>query len=100
MLWREVVTLISTTSATNAAGTSITTPTSRDVFANKKSIGRNEFYQAAATGLKPQLMFEIRAIDFSDEQTLGYNGKSYVIIRTYTKNDEIIELTCTGVVNQ
>ncbi|MCI3922492.1 phage head closure protein [Paenibacillus sp. TRM 82003] len=71
----------------------------RQIYANKKSIRQSEFYQAAANGMKPELMFEVRSIDYVDEKELYYNDKPYTIIRTYTKNGEITELVCAGLVN-
>jgi SPP1 family predicted phage head-tail adaptor len=98
MLFRDVINLVAVTTGENSMGDVIETETTRQVFANKKSIRQSEFYQAAATGLKPELMFEIRSIEYAEEQKLQYNGKTYTIIRTYSKNDELIELICSGMV--
>ena len=80
-------------------GDLIDTETEKQVFANKKSIRQSEFYQASAQGLKPEIMFEIREIDYADELKLIFDGKGYNIIRTYAKNGEIIELICNRLVN-
>lgn len=79
-------------------GDPIETETPRQVFANKKSIRQSEFYQAAQTDLSPELMFEVRFSDYNEETKLGYNAKTYQIIRVFTKNDEMIELICSGLV--
>ncbi len=99
MLFRDVINLIGVTYGENDIGDTIETLISRQVFADKQSIRQTEFYQAQATGLKPELMFVIRSIDYQDEKKLSYNGKEYNIIRTYDKNGELIELICEGVVN-
>ncbi len=99
MLFSDVIELISITYTENDMGDIIEQENSRQVFANKKSIRQNEFYQAAASGLKPEIMFEIRSIEYNGEKKLIYNNKEYVIIRTYDKNNEITELICQGVVN-
>lgn len=99
MLFRDVINLISVTMGENELGDPVETETPRQVFANKKSIRQMEFYQAMATGLKPELMFEVRSIDYAEEPKLQFGIKTYLIIRTYTKNDEITELICIGVVN-
>lgn len=99
MLFRDVIELISTTPGEDEIGNPIRIPTPREVYANMKSIRQSEFYQAAATGLKPELMFEIRSVDYQGEKEMSYNEKKYSIIRTYDKNGEIIELICGGVVN-
>lgn len=99
MLFREVINLIGVTAAENAMGDIVETETSRQVCADKKSIRQSEFYQAAATGLRPELMFIVRSIDYEQEPKLEYNNKKYTIIRVYDKDDEFAELICEGVVN-
>ncbi len=99
MLFRDVVKLISVAVTENDMGDIIETPTEREVFADKQSIRQSEFYQAAATGLRPELMFVVRSIDYNGEPKLKYNGKEYTIIRTYDKDGELIELICQGLVN-
>jgi len=99
LLWKDVINLISTTPDKNAAGDAIDIENPRQVFANKRSIRQAEFYQAMATGLRPELMFEVKSIDYNQEGQLEYNGKKYTIIRTYDKNGEITELICQGLVN-
>lgn len=79
-------------------GDIISTEKFTKVYANKKSIRQTEFYQAQATGLKPELAFEIHSIEYENQEILEYNLKKYTIIRTYDKG-EFIELICQGVVN-
>lgn len=99
MLFRDVIQLLSVVKSENDIGDTILSKVPRQVFANQKSIRQSEFYQAMATGLKPELMFEIRSIDYLNEETLEYNNKQYSIIRTYSKNGEMIELICQGLVS-
>ncbi|MGJ9381529.1 phage head closure protein [Salipaludibacillus sp. CF4.18] len=98
MLWRDTVDFLTVTYMENDMGDSIEAETSRTVFANKKSIRQSEFYQAAMTDLRPELMFEVRSEDYEDETKLKFNNKDYDIIRVFTKNGEITELTCQGLV--
>lgn len=100
MLFRDVVKLISVTTTENDMGDIIETPVEREVFADKQSIRQSEFYQAAATGLRPELMFVVRSVDYNGEQKLKYNDKEYAVIRTYDKDGELTELVCQGVVNR
>lgn len=67
----------------------------REVFANKKSVRQSEFYQASTVGLKPELVFEIRSIEFNNDEKVRYNEKEYSIIRAYEKG-ETTELTVTS----
>ncbi len=62
------------------------------VFAELKSIGRSEFYQAAGTGYKPEKIFEVHAFEFGDHEYVKHDGTIYKVIRTYSNNPEIIEL--------
>jgi len=98
MLWRDTVDLVSITYTENAMGDSIETETSKTIYANKKSIRQSEFYQAAMTDLRPELMFEVRSEEYDDEPKLIFNNKSYNIIRAFSKNGEIVELTCQGLI--
>lgn len=98
MLFKDVIKLISVTYTENEIGDSVETPVEREVLADKQSIRQNEFYQAAATGLKPEIMFEVRTVEYQDEQKLSYNDKKYNIIRTYDKGGELTELICSGLV--
>jgi len=100
MLFRDVISLISFTDVINDMGDSVRTPVERSgIFADKKSIRQSEFYQAAAAGLRPEMMFVIRSGDYQGELTLKYGSTQYTIIRTYDKNGEFIELICQGLVN-
>lgn len=97
MLYKDIIELITVTTTQNELGDDIESKTYKQVYANKKSIRQNEFYQAMNNGLKPEIMFEIRSIDYNNEQILRYNNKEYSIIRVYDKG-EITELICQGLV--
>lgn len=100
MMWRDVVELISiVTESQDEYGDPIDDVTSYNVFANKKSIRQSEFYQAHAFGLKPEIMFEVRTMEYLEQPKLVHNGKTYQVIRTYSKNNEITELICAGLSN-
>ena len=100
MLFKDVISLITITTTENELGDTIEVPTERQVFADKQSIRQSEFYQAAATGLRPELMFVGRSIDYYQEPKLKHGDKAYTIIRTYDKDGELTELICQGVVNK
>ena len=99
MLFRDVVKLVGTTWGEDEWGYPIEIPTRRQVFANRKSVRQSEFYQAAIAGLKPEIMFEVRTVEYRGEKSLEHEGTEYNIIRTYDKNGEITELICAGLVN-
>ena len=93
-MWRDVIDLGNLTE-TIVYGEPIQSMEWREVFANKKSVRQSEFYQASNVGLKPELVFEIRSIEFSNDEKVRYNGKEYSIIRAYDKG-ETTELTITS----
>ena len=97
--WSEVIKLVKITYENNEYGDPKRKSTKRQVFANKKSIRQSEFYQAAVSDFRPELMFIVRYIDYEGEEELIYNDKQYNIIRTYSTQDEFIELICQGVVS-
>lgn len=84
MLWRDAVDLL----VIGPDGSEAPRP----VFANKKDVRQTEFYQAAAAGLKPDIMFEIRCAEYNDEMAFRHNGKLYYILRTYSKDSELYEV--------
>lgn len=103
MAWTDIAYLISLTQTTNDPGDVVTQDDERVVYVNKKSIRQAEFYQAAAAGLRPEIMFEIRSIEYQGERKLSYEispgvTRTYNIIRTYDRPDEITELVCSGLV--
>jgi len=99
MLFNEQLILIAITSTVNALGDPVQTETETTVFADKASVRQSEYYQAAATGLRPELMFIVRTCDYSQQPLAEWNSKQYKIIRTYDKTDETTELLVQGVVN-
>lgn len=98
MMWRDVVDLITTKHITDSDGFSKDVPDVRkDIYANKKSIRQSEFYQSYALGIKLDIMIEINTADYNGEELLEYESQMYRIVRTYSKNGEIVELLCTAV---
>ena len=97
-MWREVIELGNTVE-TVEYGEVIQITDYRKVYADKQSVRQSEFYQGASTGLKPELMFEIRSIEFNNDEKVrfpaGENGREYAIVRTYDKG-ETTELTVTS----
>ena len=93
-MWRDVIELGNSVEEVEF-GEVISTIVYRKVYANKKSIRQSEFYQGASTGLKPELLFEIRTVEFGNDEIVLFNGKKYSIIRTYV-NGETTELTVTS----
>ncbi len=94
MYFRDVVTLIGVTESTAANGSLVETPTSKTVMADKQSVKRTEFYQAQTAGFKPEVVFVIKACEYTDQPQLTHGTTTYDIIRTYEVENECLELVC------
>lgn len=76
--------------------------TRRQVYAEEMSVGQNEYYQAFAVGLKPEVKFILENfMDYKDEKLVEYvpfmgdpsKPVRLTVLRTYNAGDQI-ELTC------
>jgi len=70
------------------------------------SVGRYEHYQAAAHGLRPELVFVVYRWGYEGAKEVVFEGKSYHVLRTYEPKQskglagyETVELVCEGVIN-
>lgn len=96
MLYRDIVDLIVFHDEQDSDGFPIEVEDSRKtVYADKKGVRQSEFYLAAAQGINIAKAFEMSSDDYNGERKLEYNGVPYYIVRTYDKNDETVELTCS-----
>ena len=106
-MFKDIATLKYLITTIDDAGyeTEAQTTVSYDVFVNKKSVARAEFYSALQSALKPTQIFELRAEEWELTRHLEnskevyatqliYNGATYEIIRAFSKNDSMVELTC------
>lgn len=62
-------------------------------FINKKSVTRKEFYEAQASGYKPELLVIMSLHEYSGQEYLKIDGAEYKVIRSYTRGLDMIELT-------
>lgn len=100
-MYNEVITLLGKENYENVPGQGRKkTQQKKEIFAEVLSIGQQEFYQAQATGLKPELKFEIADyLDYENEKELIYENVKYQVLRTYRKNKTQLEITVYGGVN-
>jgi len=98
-MYDSVITLISETDTVDEYGDTVTTQTTRNIFAEVQSISQTEFYQAQALGLKPEIKFVIADFaDYQNEEKLKYTPfggteQTYNILRTY-RNKQTLEIVC------
>lgn len=99
-MWSDICYLGETKEFTNEYGDNIEEVEYDDyIFCNTLAIGMREFYQAQATGLKPEVKIEIKKIEYNNERYVKFEDEEYTVIRTYPANSEDIELTLTRGVN-
>lgn len=95
-MYNDILKLRSYAEITNDYGIQERTVTERQVFAQVKSIGQSEFYQAQAEGLKPELKFVLADYgDYQGEKEIEYDNKIYSVLRTYRTGNQI-EITVYG----
>jgi len=109
--WSDIITLVGVSSPEDDTDMEgfyrPPTETRRDIYANKRSVGINEFYKAAHAGYSAELKFIVRSCEYYGENYVEYAGKRYKVLRTYdttsvgsarhqrTYSGEFIELTLT-----
>lgn len=95
-MYNDVITLLTITEAANNIGDLVETITKKEVFAQVRSIGMKESYEALAVGLKPELTFVLADYyDYDDQEFIEYNSVRYRVLRTYRKASNEIEIVVT-----
>jgi len=90
----DVLTLITTIPGTrDKNGVIQAKKEERDVFCDRQSITRAEFFDAGRAGLNPEFMARVARVDYSGETVARYRGKGYAVYRTYLpEGSDYIEL--------
>lgn len=93
----ELITLLKTKDKLDADGYKIGTEilSECEVFAEEKSITREEYFKAMQSGVSAVIAFSVDRDDYDGEDALDYNGERYYIYRTYSANIYDIELMCS-----
>lgn len=99
MTYDHELTLIGETYTEDEIGTQIPVETETVILCGLKSIGRAEFYNAATTGLKPEITFIVHAYEYSGQKKVKFGGNYYSVIRTYEPSFEELELTCERIIS-
>lgn len=97
MYWRDVATLVAITKEPDDDGYKAEHKELTEVFVDVQSVKRSEFYAARQSGIKIDLVFLVRAVDYSGEERVEFDGKTYAVVRAYTKAGEIYELNCSEI---
>lgn len=75
----------------------IVDPVRLPILCGKKSIGRNEYYNAATAGMRPEIVFVIHGYEYDGQTLVEFEEKQYNVVRTYQVDFEELELTCERV---
>lgn len=68
-----------------------------ELYAEQRSIGQKEFYQAQTEGEKPEIKFVIPDYwDYDNQPFVIHNNIRYKVLRTYRNNRNELEITCYG----
>jgi len=94
-MYNEVITLLKRTYSVDEYGDTAETVSTRDVFAEIRSIGMREKYEALQAGLDPEYTFILADyFEYENEDECTYEGQLYRIIRTF-RNGQTMELVVT-----
>jgi len=78
----------------DAIGNQIPLESETTILCDLKSISRSEFYNAAVTDLKPEMIFVVHTCEYNAQEKVIFGGVRYNVIRTYAVGTEELELTC------
>lgn len=79
----ETLTLVSFDYELDEYGVRRDTEHEAEAFCKVNSVTRAEYFQGGRNGLNPELVFTVAAVDYSGEPVCKFDGKQYVIYRTY-----------------
>lgn len=88
----DTLNLFTTTYTNNQYGVPVATQEKHEVFCERHSVSRSEFFNAGRNGLNPQFVFTVFKGDYQGETVCEYDGAAYSIYRTYETDDDYIEL--------
>ena len=99
-MFDSVIKLMSESKVVDKYGDTIVEVTELSVFAELKSIGQSEFYQAQSLGLKPEIKFVLPDyLEYKGEKRIKFQGfgdaeeHEYTVLRTF-RNSNMLELVC------
>lgn len=88
----DVCMLIAETYTKDALNQHIPAETERQVFCNVFNVTRAEFVAAGQAGLNPDLKLTMFFGDYNGEKIVKFHGERYGVYRTFTPDEETVEL--------
>lgn len=98
-MYENLIKLVSEQKSADDYGDTVIETVERNVLAELRSITQTEFYQAQASGLKPEIKFVIADyLDYQNEKIIKYapymgEEEVYTVLRTYRNNNQL-EIVC------
>ena len=95
-MYNEVITLLHVNTHVNEYGDTVKTTESKEVFAQVRSAGMKESYEALALGYKVEYTFVLADYyDYDGQEYVEYQNKAYKVLRTFRKGNNELELVVT-----
>lgn len=66
-----------------------------EVFCSRFDLYATDFYSAAMQDLKVSMILILDAESYNNEKEVIYDNQRYTIIRTYRREDGLLEVTCS-----
>lgn len=83
----DVIQLLTETYTQDEYGNELATTTTKEVFAEVKSITQSEFFKAGETGHRPAFRFDVFQGDYANEKLCTYKDAEYYIYRAFLRGD-------------
>lgn len=97
-MWAGTCQLISTEVQRDDYGVQQTTEKKRKVFCNVFSMGDASYYAAAAAGIHPEAVLQIRKSAYGGERLVEFEGARLKVERVDRSSTDFVRLTLTEVV--
>lgn len=88
------VKLISQNISYSEIGVPVSTSSTTELIGNFQTVSAQEFYRGGELGIKPEFIIKVWDAEYNGETLLEYDGKRYIIYRTYLASDGRRELYC------
>lgn len=88
------VKLISQNISYSEIGVPVSTSSTTELIGNFQTVSAQEFYRGGELGIKPEFIIKVWDAEYNGETLLEYDGKRYIIYRTYLVSDGRRELYC------
>lgn len=95
MYFSEQISLITKKIIPDKIGNQKSEKVKRTIYCNQESVGQDEYYKAAQSGMSPKIRIVVRPYEYQEERLAEYNGKVYAVYRTFQRKPEELELYLT-----